>query len=188
MRVLTVVLLIPILAVQGFSQSTRTTSSSGSGSSDQVGPCIAEAKWSNSTGSLNFPRGSQLPVSLTILAHVSKGPRCTDSEVRLTVTYLTDTQEFICSGTIPRALTVSTESQVFNIEIRPFAQNDFVRWRNQPGVRGLQMGKPLPCLNLDGTSDIGDVDRSKATWVHIALAVLPNGGGLAVLEALIRVS
>jgi hypothetical protein len=182
-------MLIPILAVQGFSQSSRTTSSSsGSGSSDQVGPCVAEAKWSNSDGSLNFPRGSQLPISLTVLTHVSKGPRCADAEVRLTVTYLSDAQEFICAGTIPRALTVSTESQVFNIEIRPFAQNDFVRWRNQPGARGLQMGKPLQCLNLDGTSELADVDRSKATWVHIAMAVLPNGGGLAVLEAWIRVS
>jgi len=187
MRVLTVLMLIPFLCVQGFGQSSRS-SSSGSGSSDKVAPCIADAKWPNSNGSLNFPRGSQVPVSLTLLTHVSKGPGCSDTEVRVTVTYLSDAQEFICSGTIPRALTVSAESQIFNIEIRPFAQNDFLRWRNQPGVRGLQMGKPLQCFNLDGTSDLSDTDRAKATWVHVAVAVLPGGGGLAVLEALIRVS
>ena len=82
----------------------------------------------------------------------------------------------------------SSEAQTFNLEIRPFTQNDFLRWRNQPGIRGLQQGKQLSCSGLDGTSDVGDSDRSKATWVHLAVAVLPTGGGLAVLEALIRIN
>jgi hypothetical protein len=85
-------------------------------------------------------------------------------------------------------MTVSSEAQTFNIEIRPFTQNEFLRWRNQPGVRGVPQGKQLSCTNYDGSADITDVDRSKATWLHLAVAVLPSGGGLAVLEVLLQMN
>jgi hypothetical protein len=118
---------------------------------------------------------------------VSKGSNCS-AEIRVTATFLTDAQEFICSGTIPKAMTTASEVQTFNIEIRPFTQNDFLRWRNEPGIRGLQQGKRLNCTGLDGTADVGDLDRAKATWVHLAVTVLPTGGGLAVLEALVHIN
>ena len=91
-----------------------------------------------------------------------------------------------CSGIVPLAITSASEVQIFNIEIRPFTQNDFLRWRNEPGKRGLQQGKPLRCLNADDTSDINDMERAKATSVHLTVVVLPPHAGLAVLEALIR--
>ncbi len=183
MRILTILMFMAIVSVSSFGQTSRSSSSS----SDDAIPCIADAKWLNTNGSLNFSRSSQVPVPISLLAHVSKGTPCSDAEIRVTATFLSDTQEFICSGTIPQAMTLKSEVQAFNIEIRPFMQQDFFRWRNQPGARGLQQGKRLNCLNLDGTVDVGDIDRSKAEWVRITVAVMPSSG-LAVIEALIHIN
>jgi hypothetical protein len=185
MRVLNLLMLITLLGSHAFGQSSQSSTSA---SSDNVGPCIADARWSNTTAGLSYSKELQVPISVSVLTHVSKGSRCSNAEIRFTATFLSSTQEFICSGTMPQAMTMSSEVQTFNLEIRPFTQNDFLRWRNQPGVRGLQQGKRLNCMNLDGASEVGDIDRLKASWVHIAVAVLPTGGGLAVLEALIHVN
>jgi len=188
MRIIAILMLVPLLGGYAFGQASRSSSDSSSKSSDNVGPCVADARWTNTNSSLAYSKQTQLPISVSLLTHVSKGADCTNAEIRVTVTYLTDTQEFICNGTIAQAMTVSSESQSFNLEIRPFVQSDFLRWRNQPGVRGLQQGKPLPCKNIDGSSDVGDLDRAKAAWIHFAVAVLPRGGGLAVLEAAIHIN
>ena len=188
MRVLAILMLAPLLGGHAFGQANRSSSDSSSKSSDSPGPCVADARWSNTNVSLAYSRQTQLPISISLLTHVSKGSNCSDTEIRVTATYLTDTQEFICNGTIPQAMTASSEAQSFNLEIRPFIQSDFLRWRNQPGIRGIQQGKTMPCKNIDGSADVGDLDRSKATFIHLAVAVLPRGGGLAVIEALIRIS
>ncbi len=184
MRPLTILMLVTFLSGYAFGQASRSSSAS----SDGVSPCVADARWSNTNASLTYSKQSQVPISVSLLAHVSKGSACSNAEVRVTATFLTDAQQFICSGTIPQAMTMGSEVQTFNLEVRPFMQQDFLRWRNQPGIRGLQTGKRLNCMSLDGTSDLGDIDRSRAAWVHIAVAVLPPGGGLAVIEALIRVN
>jgi hypothetical protein len=195
MRIAAATLLIVFfLAGQAFGQTIATplrslsASSSSSTSSDNPGPCSADARWANTNGSLSYSKQLQLPVSVTLLTHVSKGTNCVKAEVRISATFLTDTQDFICSGTIAQAMTTGSEVQIFNLEVRPFIQNDFLRWRNQPGVRGLQQGKPMNCMNLDGTAEVSDIDRLKAAWVHLDVAVLPSGGGLAVAEGLIQVN
>ena len=169
-------------------QPVMAQSSSRSSAAEPAIPCSADAKWLTTNGSLNFSKSSQTPVAVSLLTHVSKGANCSAAEIRVTATFLSDTQELICSGTIPQAMTMGSEVQTFNLEIRPFMQQDFLRWRNQPGVRGLQQGKRLNCTNIDGTSDVGDTDRSKAAWVRLSVSVLPSGGGLAVLEALIQIN
>jgi hypothetical protein len=83
-------------------------------------------------------------------------------------------------------MNVASLVQTFNISIRPFAQLDFVRWRNQPGVRGEQIGKRLACMNLDGTADLGDSDRLKAGWMRLAIGVAPPQGGLGMAEVIFR--
>ena len=120
------------------------------------------------------------------MVHLGRGPGCSSAEVTLSATYLSEGQDFICSGTIRSAMNVTSQVQTFNISIRPFMQNDFVRWRNQPGARGEQQGKRLPCFNLDGTSDLGDTDRQKAGWLRVSVGVFPSNGGLAVTEAMFR--
>ena len=184
MRAFTILMLITILSRHAFGQGNRSSSASPDGGS----PCVADLRWSNTDASPTYSKQLQVPISASFLAHVSKGSACSNAEIRVTANFLNDAQQIICSGTIPQAMTMGSEAQTFNIEVRPFMQQDFLRWRNQPGIRGLQTGKRLNCLSLDGTSDVGDIDRSRAAWVHIAIAVLPPGGGLAVLEALIRVS
>jgi hypothetical protein len=181
-------MLVAFVSGEAFGQSNRSSSSSSSTSTDTVSPCIADARWSNTNASLTYSKQLQIPVSVSLLAHVSKGNTCSNAEIRVTATFLTDTQDFICSGTIPKAMTTASEVQTFNLEIRPFMQNDFLRWRNEPGTRGLQQGKRLNCIGLDGTAEVGDLDRSKAAWIHLAVSLLPTGGGLAVLEALVRIS
>jgi hypothetical protein len=188
MRIIAILMLIPLLGGYAFGQASRSSSDSSSKSSDNIGPCKADARWSNTNSSIAYSKQLQLPISVSLLTHVSKGTNCSNAEIRVTATYLTDTQEFICTGTIAQAMTASSESQTFNLEIRPFTQNDFLRWRNQPGTRGIQQGKPLACKNIDGSADVGDLDRSRATAIHVAVAVLPTGGGLAVIEALIRIN
>jgi hypothetical protein len=154
-----------------------------------VTTCSADARWLNTNGNLNYYRSAQVPTSLSLLAHVSRGSNCSyNAEVSFTATYLTDNQDFICSGTIRQAMTMSSEVQTFNIEVRPFTQTDFLRWRNQPGVRGIQAGKRLVCTNLDGTADVGDIDRQRAAWVRISVGVLPVGGGIGIADALIRIN
>jgi hypothetical protein len=182
MRIVAAVMCLTLLSGYAFGQSDRSDSAS----SEVVGPCIANARWTNTNANLTYSKQSQTPVSISLLTHVSKGRRCSSAEIRVTATFLSDAQEFICSGTIQQAMTTSSEAQTFNLEIRPFTQNDFLRWINQPGNRGVQQGKRLNCMSPDGTAEIGDINRIKANWIHVALAVLPDGGGLAVLEALIQ--
>jgi hypothetical protein len=182
MRFLQTLLVLMLFSSYALGQSNRSSSSS----SDQLAGCVADARWSNTNGSLTYSKELQMPISVSMLTHLSKGS-CANAEIRVTATYLTDAQEFICVGTIAQAMTTTSEVQSFNLEIRPFVQNDFLRWRNQPGVRGVQQGKRLNCTSLDGSSEVTDVDRSKAAWIHLAIGVLPGNGGLAVLEALIQV-
>jgi hypothetical protein len=172
------------ITVHGFGQTNRSSSISANGG----GVCVAEARWANGDRSLQYSKPSEWPVSMTLLAYVSKGSPCTNTEVRVTATFLNEANETICSGIIPAAMTSAAEVQIFNLEIRPLTQQDFLRWRNEPGARGLQQGKALKCLSVDGTSDVSDMERAKAASVHITVAVLPPHGGLAVLDAMIRLN
>jgi hypothetical protein len=64
----------------------------------------------------------------------------------------------------------------------------WIRLLSDPGEfrRGsFQLRNRLP---ESGSLDLTDVDRSKATWLHLAVAVLPSGGGLAVLEVLLQMN
>jgi hypothetical protein len=153
-----------------------------SSSSSDVVSCGIDVRLLNTTGSLNHVRSSEAPEELSFLVHLSG---CGSAEVTLTATYLTDAQDFVCSGTIRSAMNVSSQVQVFNISIRPFKQLDFVRWRNQPGVRGEQQGKRLPCMSLDGTADVSDTDRQRAGWLRLSIGVIASGG-LGLTEAMIR--
>jgi hypothetical protein len=170
------------LTAHAFGQSNRSSSGLSNGSTT----CVTDAKWANANANFAYSRLSNIPVSMTLLTYVSKGSVCTNTDIRITATFLNEANESICSGIVPLAITSASEVQIFNIEIRPLTQNDFLRWRNEPGKRGLQQGKPLRCLNADDTSDINDMERAKATSVHLTVVVLPPHAGLAVLEALIR--
>jgi hypothetical protein len=163
-----------------FGQSSKPSSSS------DVISCGLDIRWLNSTGSINYVRSTGVPEELSFLVHLAGGSDCGSAEVTVTATYLTESQNFICSGTIRSAMNVSSAVQAFNISIRPFTQLDFVRWRNQPGIRGEQQGKRLPCMNLDGTSDVSDTDRQKAGWMRLSIGVLSSGGGLGLTEAMFR--
>jgi hypothetical protein len=180
MRLFAIVSFVLLVCTNAIGQSQ-----SQSGSSSEIS-CAVDARWLNTTGSLSHQRSSPLPDELTLLVHMGKGSNCPSAEVTITATYLTETQDYICSGTIRNALTVSSQVQTFNLSIRPFSQGDFVRWRNAPGARGEQQGKRLPCMNLDGTVDLGDTDRVKAGWMRLSIGVIPNGGSLAVTEAMVR--
>jgi len=127
--------------------------------------------------------GTQMPISITLLTYLSKGNACANTEIRVTATFLNQANESICSGVIPYAMTLSAELQIFNLEIRPLTQQDFLRWRNEPGIRGLQQGKPLKCFNVDR-----DMERARASSVYLSVAVLPPQTGLAVLDAIIRLN
>jgi hypothetical protein len=183
MRFLWVTLFMLILSASVFGQSSR--------SSSDTFVCSADARWTNSGGTVNYSRSSQLSVALSLLTHVSSGSSCLNADLLVTVTFLDDSQNFICSGSVANsspALAVTSHVQTFNIEIRPFNQIDFLRWRNPPGVRGMQQGKRLSCANIDGTAEVGDTERVKAAWVRVTIAVLPPGGGLAIIEEMIRVA
>src|SRR5215510_8836961 len=99
------------------SSSNSSSSSSSSSSSDDVIRCVVDARWSNSNGSLIYSKQFQLPISLSMLTHVSKGTNCRNAEIRVTATFLTDSRNFICSGVVSNAMTAGSEAQAFNIEI-----------------------------------------------------------------------
>ena len=181
MRLLTFVLIMS-LSAHAFGQTNRSSSS------DEDDVCVTDARWANGNRSLDYSRQSQQPVSITLLTYLSKGNTCTNTEIRVTATFLNEANESICSGIIVHAMTPSAEVQIFNLEIRPLTQQDFLRWRNEPGTRGLQQGKPLKCLNVDGTLDVSDMERAKASSVYLSVAVLPPHAGLAVLDAIIRLN
>jgi len=179
MRFLASLSFIALFGVNAFGQSDRSSSS-------DVTICDADVRWLNTNGSVNYRRSSEVPAYLSFLVHLSHNGNCSSGEVTLTATYLTEDQDFICSGTVRQAMTVSSAVQTFNMSIRPFMQLDFVRWRNQPNQRGEQPGKRLVCLNVVGTSDVGDAERQKAGWMRLSLSVAPSAGGLAVSEAVFR--
>jgi hypothetical protein len=167
------------LSHSGFGQSSNSGSAA---------PCAADARWLNVNADLSYSRTAQSPVSLSLLAHLSEGSRCSSAEITFTATFLTESLEFICSGSMRQAMKMSANVQSFNLEIRPFTQLDFLRWRNQPGIRGIQQGKRMACSNIDGTSDVGDSDRQRAGWIRLSVGVLPAAGGLAVTEAMLRIA
>ena len=175
MRLLTLVLMIS-LSAHALGQTNRS-------SSNEDGVCVTDARWANGNRSLDYSRQSQQPISVTLLTYLSKGSTCANTEIRVTATFLNQANESICSGVIPYAMTLSAELQIFNLEIRPLTQQDFLRWRNEPGIRGLQQGKPLKCFNVDR-----DMERARASSVYLSVAVLPPQTGLAVLDAIIRLN
>jgi len=183
MRLTISLLVLMVISTTGFAQANRSSSSN----SDATA-CIADARWTNTNGSVMYSRQMQAPISLSLLTHISKGSGCSRAEVRLTATFLTDTQDFICSGTLAPTATVTSDVQVFNFDIRPFTQSDFLRWRNEPGTRGMAAGKHLSCYSVDGSADLGDTQRVNAGWIHLAVSVFPPGGGLAVVEAVVRIN
>src|SRR5213078_3363949 len=124
MRIVAILMFVPLLGGYAFGQTNRSSSDS-SKTADTPVLCVADARWTNTNAGISYSKQTQLPISITLLAHVSKGSNCADTEIRVTATFLNDTQEFICNGTIPQAMTMSSESQSFIIEIRPFVQNDF---------------------------------------------------------------
>ena len=69
MRILAILILVPLLDGYAFGQDNRSSSKS---SSDNPGPCVAEAKWSNTSGNLAYSKQAALPVSVTLLAHVRR--------------------------------------------------------------------------------------------------------------------
>jgi hypothetical protein len=149
--------------------------------------CAVDVRWLNTNGSLTRARSSESPEQLSFLVHLGRGNGCSTADVSVSAAFLTDSQEYICSGTIRSAMNVSSQIQTFNIALRPFTQLDFLRWRNQPGARGEQPGKRLDCLNVDGTADVGDATRQKAGWIRLSIAVSPAGGALALTEAVLRI-
>ena len=180
MRLLTLVLMIS-LSAHALGQTNRS-------SSNEDGVCLTDARWANGNRSLDYSIQAQMPISITLLTYLSKGSTCANTEIRVTATFLNEANEAICSGIIAQAMRPSAEIQFFNLEIRPLTQQDFLRWRNEPGIRGIQQGKPLKCLNVDGTLDVGDMERAKALSVYLSVAVLPPHAGLAVLDAIIRLN
>jgi hypothetical protein len=155
-------------------------------SDPDVEPCSVDVRWLNTDGNLSHRKSAETFKDVSFLVHLGRGYNCSGAEVAITATYLTEAQEFICSGTIRSALTVSSTIQNFNISFRPFTQNDFVRWRKQPGVRGEQIGKRLACFSLDGTADLGDSDRIRAGLMRVTIGVVPSAGGLGIVEAVFR--
>ena len=177
MRLFTFVLMTA-LSANAFGQTNRSSSLS-SLSSNGDGVCLTDARWANGNRSLDYSRQAhrcRYPL-------LSKGNACANTEIRVTATFLNQANESICSGVIPYAMTLSAELQIFNLEIRPLTQQDFLRWRNEPGIRGLQQGKPLKCFNVDR-----DMERARASSVYLSVAVLPPQTGLAVLDAIIRLN
>lgn len=178
MRFLAGLSLMLTFSVNGLGQSQT--------SSPNLASCGVDLRWLNTDGTLDHARSLQTPESLSLLVHLSRGEGCSVAEVNVTATFLTESQDFICSGTIRSAMSVSSQVQVLNVAIRPFMQLDFLRWRNQPGSRGEQQGKRLVCMNLDGTTDLGDIDRQKGGWMRLSIGVIPAAGGLSVTEAIVR--
>src|SRR5262245_50909060 len=126
MRIFAILGLVLVACSSAIGQSQ--SSSSSSSSSDIT--CTVDARWLNTTGSLSHLRSTPTPDELSLIVHLGKGPNCSSAEITITATYLGENQDFICSGTIRNALSVSTPVQFFNLSIRPFTQGDFVRWRN----------------------------------------------------------
>src|SRR5438034_11146790 len=106
MRLLTFVLMMT-LGAHAFGQTNRS-------SSDGDGVCVTDARWANGNRSLDYSRQSQQPISITLLTYLSKGTTCTDTEIRVTATFLNEANESICSGVIAHAMTLSAEVQIFN--------------------------------------------------------------------------
>src|SRR5262245_46790231 len=99
MRLFGCVSLIMLFCVHALGQSEKSSSDSPT--------CAVDVRWLNTNGSLTRARSSETPEQLTFLVHLGRGDGCTTAEVNVSTTYLTDNQEYICSGTIRSAMSVS---------------------------------------------------------------------------------
>jgi hypothetical protein len=144
----------------------------------QSPPCTAEMTALNPSGTTpDGTRVVRLDVVTTVSSPVS---RCLPSTLSVTVSYLDEDGNLVCSGTASAVAVLTGQTGYISLEVQPRDLVNSVRWVNQPPQtdRGFQR---VACESPDGLVDITTLpERLGSLWVRLSL--FPDGGGLAVSD------
>ena len=143
MRALAIFFCMAALVPNAFGQDRSSSSSS---KSDSLYLCTADARWANTNGQLSYSKQIQVPVSMTLLTAISKANECAkNGEIRVNATFLTESQDYICSGTI---VTDPKASDAYNTDVESWGERGWLavgricRWAKANGATALDC--PVP--------------------------------------------
>jgi len=149
----------------------------------QIYSCAAEAVWTNCPGGRRDSATPGQPVTLHLLAHVSRpAAECLGAWVDLTATYLNPRRNVVCSGKLEQIATMEEHSQELAFEIDPGVLRTFARWTNEPSRRADSPFEPLRCFASDGRTELLDTHLEEAVAFSVTAAVFPSNGGVATAE------
>jgi hypothetical protein len=118
--------------------------------------------------------GPDTPARANLLAMVSSPGDCLPGEIRLTATYLSAGDSFVCSGTVAVPQTQSVQNTF--VEIRPYETEIFLKWWDGATLRQQAMA----CRDYQGNELRNPADY--AASIRVFVSVFPRRGGLATSE------
>ena len=129
-------------------------------------------------GSVLRVSGPDTPAKANLLTMVSSpSGDCLPADVRITATYLSPTEAFVCVGTV----TVQHVQPVQNtaIELRPYETEVFLKWWEGSTLKQ----QSLSCHDYQGNEVRNPSDYSASMRAFVS--VFPRRGGLATSEFLL---
>lgn len=143
-------------------------------------PCSAEL-------ALTDPRSADVtanPVAVLrfgLLATVSRPEgRCLPTDVWVTGTYLSESGEVICTGSVENFARIESLSGNLSVEVQPLNLIQFARWANQPARTEAGFLR-LRCMSADGLVEVRTLPDTVASLL-IRVSLFPPNGGLATSD------
>lgn len=118
---------------------------------------------------------------LGLLAAVSRpDDRCLPADVWVTGTYLDESGEVICAGSVENFAKLGSLTGNLSVEIQPVNLIQFVRWANQP-ARTEAGFLQLRCMSADGLVEVRTLPDAVASLL-LRVSLFPPNGGLATSD------
>jgi hypothetical protein len=147
-----------------------------------IAVCSVELRRVNGAETRKVPPNAGAIVPLNLFSTVSRPENgCLPAEVRITVSYMDNTDNLICSGSVENVALQTALTQSVNLEIRPWNFREFVRWRNEPPQTNSG-AKRLVCMNPEGTAETTPEEFDRVFSARVRATIFPAGGGMSTTE------
>lgn len=140
--------------------------------------CSTQIQWTN----CGAPTPGAPLIELNLFSAVSKpADQCLPAEIRLTVTFLDEDQQVLCSGIVDNTALQQNQTQSTNLEIRPNNTLEFVKWKNGPRPVAVRP-KRLVCMNTENLAEVAVANLERASQMQLFATILPKNGGVSSAE------
>ena len=147
-----------------------------------IAVCSVELRRVNGAETRKVPPNAAALVPLNLFSTVSRPENgCLPAEVRITVSYMDNADNLVCSGSVENVAQQTSLAQSVNLEIRPWNFREFVRWRNEPPQTNSG-AKRLVCMNPEGTAETTTEEFERVFSARVRATVFPSGGGMSTTE------